>query len=165
MSAQYLCKRLTTENIIKIYCTYIVRIPTFDLRKCDEKYEWNTLIFTNFTLNQLQKSCLTYFHEFFLEIKFKKSYKTWFHDFSVNTTSDKAQCLSHFFGKNFVKATHLLTSLKNWFDGKKFRQMMSYNCWDESKFFIFPQCALMHACMHHWQKFRESNGFTKEITK
>ena len=38
--SQYLCKWLTPENI--------------------------AIIFTNFTWNQHQKSCLTYFHEFFL---------------------------------------------------------------------------------------------------
>ena len=39
-----------------------------------------------------------------------------------------------FFGKKFVKTTHLLNKLlKSWFDGKNF---------GESEFFIFPQCVL-----------------------
>ena len=43
--------------------------------------------------------------------------------------------LSRFFGKNFVKVTHLLNkSLKSWFAGKNF---------SESKFFIFPQCVVL----------------------
>ena len=38
--------------------------------------------------------------------------------------------LSHFFGKNFVKATHLLNtlnrSLKSWFDGKNFQKKTEF---------------------------------------
>ena len=42
----------------------------------------------------------------------------------------------------------------------------------ESKFFVFPHCAMCtvwklqkFSLTHFWQKFRESNGFTKWITK
>ena len=32
-------------------------------------------------------------------------------------------------------------------------------------FSFFHSALCSHACIHHWQKFRESNGFTKENTK
>ena len=74
---------------------------------------------------------------------------------------DISQCgnygnlLSHIFGKNFVKVTFLL---KSWFDEIFF---------GESKFFNFPQCAELQkfTLTHFWQKFRESNVFTKELLK
>ena len=45
-----------------------------------------------------------------------------FHVHSVEITEIHSRQLSRYFGKKFVKTTHLLNkSLKNWFDGKKFR--------------------------------------------
>ena len=59
---------------------------------------------------------------------------------SRNICSPHPQCgnnrnlLSRFFGKNFVKTTNLLKkSLNSWFDETFF---------SESKFLVFPQCAL-----------------------
>ena len=54
-------------------------------------------------------------------------------------TVEITEIYSHaFFGKNFVKQTHLLNKLlKSWFDRKNF---------SESKFFIFPQCAACTQC-------------------
>ena len=64
--------------------------------------------------------------------------------------------LSCIFGKNFVKVTVLLNKLlKSWFDEIFF---------GESKFFIFLHCVMEIYCTF-WQKFRESNVFSKQITK
>ena len=72
--------------------------------------------------------------------------------------------LSRLFEKNFVKVTFSLKKLlKNWFHGKKFR-------WE--RILRFPHCALCtvwklrkFSLTLFWQKFRETNSLTKEITK
>ena len=71
--------------------------------------------------------------------------------------------VSHIFGKNFVKLTVLLRKLqKSWFNEIFF---------GETKFFVFSTLCVTvwklqkFSLTPFWQKFRESNCFTKEITK
>ena len=77
-----------------------------------------------------------------------------------------AQCVEiaeipHFFCKYFVKAMVLLKKLLNsWFDENFFQ-------WE--RIYRFPHCAVVWKLQKFtltivWQKFRENNCFTKEIT-
>ena len=72
--------------------------------------------------------------------------------------------LSHFFGKNFVKATHLL---KSWFDGKTLMRVFSFF----HTVLCYPHCVLA-AVRKLWnftatifsRKYRESNFLLKNFT-
>ena len=80
-----------------------------------------------------------------------------------------AQCgnygnlLSLFYGKNFVKVTFLLRNhvLDRWFDEFFFNETRVNFC----NFYNYNITVWKLCLTLFWQKFRESNVFTKQITK
>ena len=78
-------------------------------------------------------------------------YRTFPHCVHAAQCRNYRNSLSCIFGKNLVQVTVLLIkSLKSWFDEKNF---------DESKFFIFPQCMYIHL----WKN--ENFSLTKKIIR
>ena len=68
--------------------------------------------------------------------------------------------LSRIFDKNFVKSTVLLKKLlKSWF------HEIFFSVREHVSFFHTVDTVLKFTVTHLWQKFREFNGFTKEVTK
>ena len=76
------------------------------------------------------------------------------------TCGNYGNSLSHFFDKNFVKATFLLNKLlKRWFDE-------FFLVRENFPFFHTVLCKLRnYSLMLFWQKFRESNVFNEKVTK
>ena len=110
----------------------------------------NFISFFLVTLTLLQKG-IGIFRQINFLVKKQRFHEIFVH-FSNTQCGNYGNSLSRIFGKNFVKVSVLLKKL-----------LVRENL---SSFHTVPQCGNYgNSLTHFWQKFRQSNSFTKEINK